>query len=214
MNKSLRILWLLLALAVLFAMILFVLGSTVFFQKKIDLVTSVVFMLVWIPALIFVCVSFFLLKKRWLPNSIRLQVCLTICMIVIATVLISSLVRYSNINGLFEEHVTKDVLQTTADGKYEYRLEIVNAFQKNSYVRLYVKDTASGEEVTIPLEIPMAHKAGITGGEGYTTSDATQYVWSKLSPLRTEFGYKLITTNVFDDAIYSFQIDMETKTTN
>ncbi|MNJ61620.1 hypothetical protein D3C77_574180 [compost metagenome] len=44
-------------------------------------------------------------------------------------------------------------MKLTDDGKYEYHLEIINLFQRNSYARLCVKDTSSGNETRIKTEI-------------------------------------------------------------
>ena len=112
------------------------------------------------------------------------------------------------------EIVLRDYMQTTADGKYEYRVEIINPFQRNGYVRLYVKELTTAEETIILLDIPIKDKAVIVGGEDYVTPGPNDLpVWSALEPTSSPSVYVLTTTGMFDrEKVYSFLIDMESKT--
>lgn len=61
-------------------------------------------------------------------------------------------------------NVTTDDMQVTSDGKYEYKLELVNLFQKNAYARLYIKNVDSRTErrIRVPMDISQIHGINIS----------------------------------------------------
>ncbi len=214
MKSIIKIIWTISIIAVSLSMIWFLLGSTACFQRKVDLVSTVVFLVVWLPAFSFVILSVLIFKKGWVPVNVLSRIGLVIAVIVISLVFIITLIRHTSMYGWIKENVIKDYTQSTIDKKYEYRLELVNMFQKNSYARIYIKDIKNYEETKIPLDIPTREKSVIIGGEEYMISETdVLLVWSKLVPSETEDIYVLTTTETFDEGkIYRFQIDMKDKT--
>jgi len=70
-------------------------------------------------------------------------------------------------SGWLTENVTADTIQLTADGKYEYNIELINVFQKNSYARVYLKNIATAEEQRIRLESPVKNIHGYSTGREF-----------------------------------------------
>ncbi len=101
-----------------------------------------------------ITLSIILLFKGWIPSSPWRIVAVSI-MILCMLSLSPTLFKYVDTNGWLEEEVTTDTLQITSDNTYEYQLELINLFQKNSYARLYLKSTSTDEEIRIPLDIPL-----------------------------------------------------------
>ena len=205
-----KITWLISIVTVSLSMMWFLFASTACFQRKIGLVTIVIFLIAWIPALCFVVLSFLALKSGWMPSNIFANIILTVGVIVISYVFVATFLNNSSVYGWLKESVTKDYIQTTVDEKYEYRIEIVNIFQKNSYVRLYVKDVSDGKETKLYLDIPIREIYAISGGEGSIYPEPeTPPVWSNLMSTDKESIYILTTTKVFDsENEYSFIIDV------
>jgi len=110
--------------------------------------------------------------------------------------------------GWLTERVwTQAFVQTTQDGKFDYSLEIVNAFQKKSNARLFIRDVASGEETRIPLRMK-DEKISIRGGGA-----GEEFAWSHLISVEAPQSiYVLTTTEYLKKEIEIFEIDMETKT--
>jgi len=60
-----------------------------------------------------------------------------------------------------------DDWQTTADNRLEYRLSGYNLRQTNQRVRLYIRDSESGESGNLLLELPFALDRGGSGPNNY-----------------------------------------------
>ncbi|GKU78189.1 hypothetical protein L3i20_v225860 [Paenibacillus sp. L3-i20] len=97
--------------------------------------------------------------------------------------------KYVDTGGWLEEEVTTDSLQITSDNTYEYQLELINLFQKNSHARLYLKSTSTDEEIRIPLNIPVKEIVVLFVEENYhlsmleATSEADIYILHPTSKL-------------------------------
>lgn len=204
MQIAIKVIWITAIVAVFLSMTWFLLGSTAFFQRGIDLVTTCVFVLVWTPALICIAVSIKLLKKGWMPSSNFAQIGLSLVIIILSIIFSSSLLTNVNTEGFLTERVTKNgILQVTADGKYEYQIELINLFQKNSSARLSVKDILTGEEATIPVDINTRKIKGVV---------ADFLAWTEMTPTNKGNIYILTTTEDLNETdIQVFEIDMETK---
>ena len=211
MTKVIKAIWIIATTVLFLSVIWFLLGSTAFFNRGIDLVETVIFILVWIPALIIAIISWILLKKKWMPSNINFQI-IFVSMIVICTIALSSpLIHRASPYGWLIPRVAGDVMQTTSDGKFEYRLELVNRLQRNNRVRLYVKNISTNEEMLIPLDL----STDIFGSIGGTNAIAV------LRPTETENIYMLNPTvhmrssairPLIRGAFVTFEIDMETRT--
>lgn len=153
MLQLLRVIWVGAILINLSAVIWFILGTTANFQRGIDLVSTVILVYFGIPSILFIILSFVLLFKGGFPSSVWSTVIVSImilCMLSLSPTLFKSV----NTSGWLTENIVTDTLQTTADGQYEYQLELVNLFQKNSSSRLYLKNISTGEETRISLQLP------------------------------------------------------------
>jgi len=105
-----------------------------------------------IPSIILIVVSLFLLRKKWWPYQ-WWEIIAVIIIIGIMLMLIPQLFNSVNTSGWITESVRTDELQVTTDQKYEYNIELVNIFQKNSSTRLYLKELNTSEEIRIPLNL-------------------------------------------------------------
>ncbi|GGG17372.1 hypothetical protein ACFOHW_04030 [Paenibacillus abyssi] len=181
MLQVLRVIWVLATLVNLFAVVWFVFGTTANFQRGIDLVSTVILTYFGIPSILLIVLSSILLFKGWSPSSawgIVIVSIMILCMLSLSPTLFKSV----NTGGWLSENIVTDTLQTTADGQYEYQLELINLFQKNSFARLYIKNNSTGEEMRIPLDMPVNTIKGLTKEkENYWimlegTSEADKYI--------------------------------------
>lgn len=210
LNRVIKITWLLSIVAILMSIVWFVLASTAAFQRNFDLVSTVLLLMAGVPALLFVAASICTLKTAWMPKSLLLRILLLICIVIVALSFVTLFISNSSIIGWLKESVTKDYLQFTDDTQYEYRLEIVNLFQKNSFARLYIRNVETKEESFIRLDIPTNEMYAISGGEGYVYPEpGIPPVWTKLELTDKKDTYLLSTTEQFDrDNKYVFYIDV------
>ena len=213
MKTTIKIIWITAVVVVSISMLWFLLGTTAFFQRGIDLVTAAYYIVAWAPALLLVGLLILLLKKGWIPNNIFLQIVLTLVIIALSVFISKTLFQNVNTTGWLTQRVMKnDVVQITADGKYEYQIELINLFQRNSSARLYVKYMATGEEITIPLDIQTRQIRAITRpAVTYSEESRLSHAWAKLTPSETENVYILTTTQELKSKIESFEINMETR---
>ena len=213
MQIALKSIWITAIVVISLSLMWFLLGSTAFFQRNIDIVTTFIFTYVWVPALLLIGVSILCLKKGWVPSNIFIQIGLAIGIITLSVIFSSTLFRYVNTSGWLKESVTADYTQTTPDGKYEYKLELINLFQKNSCSRLSVKDISTGNEMTIPVDIRAEEiRAIIAPDSTRTVPHIPSWVWAEMTRSGAETVYILTTTEHLKDTIEKFEIDMEAKT--
>lgn len=188
MLKLIKALWIVAVLINLSAVTWFILGSTANFQRGVDLISTVIFSYFGIPSFLLIILSITLLLKGWSPSSTRGTIGV---LIIIVGMLSLSPALFKNVStsGWLEEKVTTDTLQITSDNTYEYQLEIINLFQKNSYARLYLKSTSTGEEIRIPLDIPVKEMAVLFVEKNYhlitleATSEEEFYILHPTSKL-------------------------------
>lgn len=164
MQYLIKILWFLTTIISLSAVVWFVIGTTANFQRSMDLVSTVVLIYFGIPSVIMILISVVLFFKRWQPTTLWEMIgvsVLMICMVALSPTLFKNV----NTSGWLSERVITDTLQITNDGKYEYNLELINLFQRNSHARLYMKDRFTNEEFRIPLDLQVRKIHGISIGE-------------------------------------------------
>ena len=218
MQIAIKAIWITATVAVSLAMTWFLLGSTAVFQRQIDLIETAIYVFVWTPALIFIGLSVFLIKKGWTPNNIFIQIGLLMGIIILSVIVTTTLFRYTNTGGWLTEIVTKNwhssvPLQKTEDGKYEYQIELINHFQRNGRARLYVRDISTGEDFVISVGI-RTREIGALSVEYRPISEESRLLsaWSKLTLSDTENVYILTTTERLKYDIEAFEIDMEART--
>ncbi|MFB5764060.1 hypothetical protein [Paenibacillus medicaginis] len=199
--KLIKVIWIVAMFVNLSAVIWYILGSTAGFQRGMDLISTLILVYIGIPSLLLVVLSAVLLLKGWSPSSgrgILFILLISACMIFLSPIL------YKNVNviGWLVEHVTADNLQVTSDGDYEYKLELINALQKNSYARLYLKNISTAKETRIPLEMPINKiKVLFLGDNRY---------WVNLESTSKKDIYMLTTTTDFPLPNERFEINVST----
>ena len=129
---------------------LFLLSRTAFFQRGIDLVTTAEIIFIWFPVLAAAICLIVLLAMGNVGKSKKqtvLQIVLVCFITLVSISMIGSVARF----GLATEHISADSLSVTSDERFEYRTELVNLFQHNASIRLFIRDLETGEEHIIPL---------------------------------------------------------------
>jgi len=98
------------------------------------------------------------------------------------------------------EKIESDSVKVTVDKKYEYRIDLINLFQRNSHARLYLKDLGSGKETYIPVDIQTSKIVGLVVGKVNH--------WVMLEPTDNSFQqYILYTTRELGIPEEKFKID-------
>ncbi|MFC0394447.1 hypothetical protein [Paenibacillus mendelii] len=111
-----------------------------------------------------------------------------------------TLYKYVNTSGWLTENITTDSLQKTADGQYEYQVELINLFQRNSYARLYLKNVNTAEETRIPVDLAVNEIKGLSVGK------VNYWVSIELNPVSD--NYLMITTTDFPLPGEEYEIDV------
>jgi len=213
-HTVIKTIWTIAIAIVSVALLWFLLGSTANFQRFLDLKSSMILTFVWAPALLFTAVLIFVLFKKWPTLKEDVQVGLTVAIIILYVPMAIPLFTQVNTRGWLTESITRDYLQTTSDGKYEYRIELINRFQANNRTRLYIRNTTTGEETTLSLDI----SAGVFGSLGGQSSmypppevPPAYIVMSTMTHINMDDYYLLTTTRTFQKTGI-FKIDIGTKT--
>ncbi|MFC5405721.1 hypothetical protein [Cohnella soli] len=199
----LKVIWSFASLFSLFSLLWFILGATANFQRSLDLVSSVTLVFVGIPTFVITVLSIRLLFKGWIPTGGGMNVGLY-SGILILFALSAVLIKSVHTEGWLSEKVTSDSIKYTLDNKYEYRIELINLFQKNSWARLLVKSVTTKEVKTIPVDIPTDRIAGIG------TKKVNNWVWLEASEVLNH--YTLFTTKELGIPEMKFDIDIASGT--
>jgi hypothetical protein len=177
--------------------------SNGFFSARIDILGTTYLWGVGIPVLLFVILFTTLFIKGWTPTSgidyVGIFVGLVLTMLISVALILSV-----NTHGWAKEKIRSDTLKISADGKYEYRVDLINLFQKNSHARLYLKDISTGHEEYIPTDIQTRKiKTLAVGGVNH---------WVKLEPMDNTSYYILSTTTELRIPEENFMINVSTGT--
>lgn len=186
-----------------FSFVWFLLGSTAYFQRGMDIIGTTYLWGAGVPVLLFAVVFTILLIKEWTPTSGVDYV--GICVGVGLSILLSAvLIQSVNTHGWANEKIRSDTLKISADGKYEYRVDLINLFQRNGHARLYLKNVSTGEETYISTEIQVRKIKTLAVGEVNH--------WIKLEPTDNVSHYILNTTKELGIPEEKFEIDIATRT--
>lgn len=177
----------------------FLLGSTAYFQRGMDILGTTIFWGAGIPVLLLAILLTILLTKRWIPTSGFDYVGLSL-VLVLSILLSTALIQSVSTHGWANEKIRSDSLKIMADEKYEYRVDLINLFQRNSRARLYLKDVGSGEETYIPIDIQTRKIVGLR------VSKVNH--WVKLEPTDNPSEYILYTTRELGIPEEKFKIDI------
>lgn len=182
------------------SLIWFIAGSTAYFQRGMDIVGTAYLILIAVPLLGLVLGFTQILLEGWTPATsvhhfgVFVGILLSI---VLCVILIHSVAS----NGWTEKKIESDSLKITADGKYEYRIELINLFQSNSNARLYLKEVESEEEKYIPINIQTREINSLIVGKVNN--------WVILEPAKNSSRYFLSTTEKLRLPQEQFEIDVE-----
>lgn len=181
----------------------FLLGATAYIQRAMDIIGTTYLLIAGIPVLLFAVLFTRLIIKGWTPTSGIHYIGVSVGLVI--SILLSVILIYSvNAHGWTKEEIQSDSLKTTIDGKYEYRIELINLFQRNSNARLYLRDVGSGEEKYIPVNI-QTRKIIVLG-----VKDVNH--WIILEPTDKPSDYILSTTKELSKQEEKFEIDIATRT--
>lgn len=185
------------------SLVWFLLGATAYFQRGMDIIGTAYLVGPGILVLLLVFLFSMLLLKGWIPRSKGDYV--GICIGLLFSILISvALIQSVSTNGWANEKIRSDTLKMTADQKYEYRVDLINLFQRNSNARLYLKDISSQEEMYIQTEIQSRKIVGLK------VSKINH--WVKLEPTDNSSLYILHTTAALGIPLEKYEINIETRT--
>ncbi|MBG9734185.1 hypothetical protein [Paenibacillus alvei] len=177
----------------------FLLGATAFFQRGMDIIGTTYFFGAAIPVLLFAIVFTIILIKGWAPTSgiDYVGICIGL---VLATLISAALIQSVNTHGWANEKIVSDSIKVTIDGQYEYCIDLINLFQRNSHARLYLKDLSLGKETIIPVDIQTSKIVGL----GVKKVNH----WVMLEPTNTASEYILYTTEELGIPEEKFEIDI------
>lgn len=211
MNIVLKSIWIAVIAVVLLSLIWFLFGATSFFNRGIDLVETANLVFIGVPAFLLVVLSILILKKNWIPTNTILQ--LTVVFVITIPLIVLSIKLFQNTTtrGWLIESITSDYIQTTSDGKYEYRLDLINIFQKNSHARLYVKDMSTDQESIIPVDISTKGLGAVNVPNNIQSEETRQWLaWTKMNATDKENVYTLTTTEHLNrNKVERFEIDLK-----
>lgn len=181
----------------------FIIGSTSYLQRGMDIIGTTYLMIAGIPVLLLGVLSAVLLIKGWTPISGIHYIGIFVGLV--TSILLSIILLQSvNSHGWTKDDIDKDTLKAMVNGKYEYRIELINLFRRNSNARLYLRNISSGEEKYIPVSI-QTHKIIALG-----VKDVNH--WIKLEPTVEPSHYILYTTKELGIPEEKFEIDIRAET--
>lgn len=180
----------------------FLWGATAHLQRGMDIIGTTYLWGAGFPVLLFAVVFAILLIKGWAPTSGVDYV--GICIGGGISILLSAVLIHSvNTQGWENEMIVSDTLKMSADGTYEYRIDLINLFQRNGHARLYLKNVSTGEETYISTEIQVRKIKTLA-------VDEVNH-WIKLEPTDNVSHYILNTTKELGIPEEKFEIDIVTQ---
>lgn len=181
----------------------FVIGSTSYLQRGMDIIGTTYLMIAGIPILLLGVLAAALLIKGWAPISGIHYIGIFVGLV--TSILLSIILLHSvNSQGWTKDDINKDTLKAMVNGNYEYRIELINLFRRNSNAKLYLRNVDSGEEKYIPVNI-QTHKIVALG-----LKDVNH--WIKLEPTVDPSRYILYTTKELGIPEEKFEIDIGAET--
>lgn len=198
-----RVLLIVVIVLSIFSFVWFLLGSTGYFQRGMDIIGTTILMGAGIPVLALTTLFTILLLKGWTPTYGEEYVGF-FSGLVLLILLSFSLIQSVNTHGWMNEKIRSDSLKITADEKYQYRVDLINLFQRNSHARLFLMEINSEEEMYISIDIQTRKIKGL----GIKEINH----WVRLEPTDESSRYILYTTEELDIPEQKFEIDIKTGT--
>lgn len=196
-----RILWITIILFNSIALIWYILGSTANFQRSLDLVERISLIVYGLPSLALTSLSILILVKRKRTFTVPIYA-LGFILILIMIYLSQPLFQTVRTEGWLYEHVQRDPVRVTTDGRYKYHIELVNMYQRNRSERLIVTNMLTGEAKTIQIDLDTRNANGVSRGRG-------DWGWAIMEPTDSPNQYKLVTTEYLKMPEKVFLIDVE-----
>ncbi|KUP25503.1 hypothetical protein [Paenibacillus sp. DMB5] len=180
----------------------FTYNATAYFQRGMDIIGTSILGMAGVP-LILISILFimFIFRRRKRKGRIKY---IEVVVVFLSIMFSGCLLIITNDSQWAETRVTSDAVRITTDNRYEYRLDLVNMFQRNAYARLYLKNTADEEEIYIPVDIELSDIVVISMGD--------EIQWSVLESTGNPSQYILSTTDDFLVPEKRFDINVESKT--
>lgn len=141
----LKFLLILLMIFNLSSFVWFLLGSTAYFQRGMDIMGTTYLWGAGIPVLLITIVFIIFLFKGWIPTSRGDYIGICVWM-VLSTLLSFVLIQSVSTHGWANEKISSDSLKITSDGKYEYRVDLINLFQKTVMLDFILKMSIRGRK--------------------------------------------------------------------
>jgi len=145
------------------AVIGWVLGATQGFNRGLDLMLTVALIVCVIPLSLLIVIAIVWLVKAYKDPERELSI-LTVLILSTLMLVLSGIITFDrNMSaGVIADFIYADTLRRTDDGLFEYRIELVNLFQRNATARLFVRDLTTDEEMYIPLDVPARDVGGLS----------------------------------------------------
>lgn len=177
----------------------FLFGTTANFKRGIDLVTTIKFAVIWVPAILLFLVPLIIIKSRKRTAFQFLIWPLIIAHFFLAIQLFKSV----ELEGWLINGISSEPVKTTSDGLLDYRLELINLYQKNSHVRLFIHDNRTGQDIYIPIDAEASEVQREWVGEGEMWS------WSSLSGMTDNNHWELSVWRIAPMPQLEFLIDIK-----
>ncbi len=185
--------------------LLVIVAATANFQRSMDLESRFMLVIIGIPSLILLIMSVGGLLTQSSKDALLAKYIAATIIIVFLVVLIPINVRLaqSQAEGWLYDYVSSDPLKLTADGKYEYRMDLLNNSQRNHKEVLYIKERAGTEEKHIRLPIHEDSSKSYSFGSG-----RGDWGWARMMATTEPDQYELTTTEYLDVPIQTFMINV------
>ncbi|WIM41059.1 hypothetical protein PO903_09395 [Paenibacillus sp. PK4536] len=150
-----------------------VLTATANFQRGLDLIGTVVVVMYGTISIMTLLFTIIFLVSNTLSKGLVSNTVFISCTVVLLALSVSQF-KAIEPAGWLTERIETHELVTTSDQQYQYRLELVNTFQSNEKVRLYLKHIHTGKESKIDLAIDLGAAYSIqSSDEGWVNMEST-----------------------------------------
>lgn len=199
-----KIIWVVAIIINFSGVIWFFLGTTANFQRNINLEGRLGFVFLVMPSLLLTLTSIIFIVKNFQISKVTMYL-ISLPIIFMLILLTTPIIKSVDTRGWITEIVNSVPYKLTSDGRYEYRIELVNSYQRNRIQRLILKDLNTDEEISIRLNIFSDAPPWLHTGVG-------DWAYGTLSTTQISHQYELITNTNLGVPPIKMIIDVETKT--
>lgn len=176
------------------------LGVTSGFHRMPDLKGTVGLGMQGVPLLLLSvwCLSVGFGRPRYTKSKLTVPL-----VILVFSILLSGIVWHTakriGTEGWLSVRVDSNMLKITEDDRYVYQLEIVNRYQNNEHVRLFVEKRIGAREKYIELDLSRNEMSDLLD---------SGYDWVELTPKQGNYRYTLSPTDEVDGADWEFEVNL------